>query len=201
MAIPAKDVKALRDRTGAGMMDCKRALTEADGDIDKAMAVLREKGLAKAREKGARSMSEGVIVSYIHGNGRIGVLLELGCETDFVARNEEFQALAQELAMQVAASKPLYVAPDDVPADVVEAEKAIYRGQVTDKPENIQDKIIEGKLGKYYEEVCLLKQAYIREDSKTIEGLLHDAIAKLGENMSIRRFVRMELGETASEED
>lgn len=201
MAITAKDVKALRDRTCAGMMDCKRALAEAGGDIDKAMAVLREKGLAKARAKGARTMSEGVIVSYIHGNGRIGVLLELGCETDFVARNQEFQALAQELAMQVAATKPLYVSPEDVPADVVEAEKAIYRSQVADKPEQIQDKIIEGKLGKYYEEVCLAKQPYIREDSKTVEALVHDAVAKLGENMSIRRFARMELGETASDEE
>lgn len=201
MAIPAKDVKALRDRTGAGMMDCKRALTEAGGDIDKAMAVLREKGLAKARAKGARTMSEGVIVSYIHGNGRIGVLLELGCETDFVARNEEFQMLAQELAMQVAASKPLYVAPEDVPEEVLEAEKAIYRGQAADKPEHIQDKIIEGKLGKYYEEVCLVKQPYIRDDSKSVEGLLQDTIAKLGENMSVRRFVRMELGETAAEDE
>jgi elongation factor Ts len=200
MAIPAKDVKALRDKTGAGMMDCKRALTEADGDMDKAMAVLREKGLAKAREKSSRTMSEGIIVSYVHGNGRIGVLVELGCETDFVARNEEFQALARELAMQVAASTPLYVSPEDVPADVIEAEKAIYRGQVADKPEQIQDKIIEGKLGKYYEEVCLIKQPYIREDSKTVGDLIQDTIAKVGENMTVRRFVRMELGETVSDD-
>jgi elongation factor Ts len=200
MAIPARDVKTLRDKTGAGMMDCKRALTEAGGDMDKAMALLREKGLAKAREKSARAMSEGVIVSYIHGNGRIGVLVELGCETDFVARNEEFQALARELAMQVAASKPLYVSPEDVPADVVEAEKAIYRSQVADKPEQIQDKIIEGKLGKYYEEVCLTKQPYIRDDSKTIERLVQDTIAKVGENMTVRRFVRMELGENSAAE-
>jgi elongation factor Ts len=198
MAIPAKDVKALRDKTGAGMMDCKRALTEAGGDVDKAMAVLREKGLAKAREKSARTMSEGVIVSYLHGNGRIGVLVELGCETDFVARNEEFQGLARELAMQVAASKPLYVSPEDVPADVIEAEKAIYRSQVADKPQQIQDKIIEGKLGKYYEEVCLIRQPYIRDDSKKVEDLIRETIAKAGENMTVRRFVRMELGETAS---
>ena len=145
-------------------------------------------------------MSEGIIASYLHGNGRIGVLVELGCETDFVARNEEFQALAKELAMQVAASRPLYVSPEDVPADVIDAEKAIYRSQVADKPAQIQDKIIEGKLGKYYEEVCLTRQPYIRDDSKKVEDLVRETIAKVGENMTVRRFVRMELGETVSED-
>jgi elongation factor Ts len=195
MAVSAQDVKALREKTGAGLMECKRALVEADGDQQKATTILREKGLAKARSKSARETSEGVLVSYIHGQGRIGVLLEMGCETDFVARNDEFVELAREMAMQVAASNPLYVAPEDVPEEKLEGERAIYAQQAADKPENIREKIVEGKLGKYYEQVCLVKQPYMRDDSRKVEDIIKDAIAKIGENMMVRRFVRMEVGQ------
>lgn len=197
MGVSAEEVKKLRGKTGAGLMECKRALVEADGDPDKAMIILREKGLAKARSKSARETSEGVIVNYMHGQGRIGVLLEMGCETDFVARNEEFVQLARELAMQVAASNPLYVAPEDVPEDKLAVERAIYTQQCADKPENIREKIVEGKLSKYFEQVCLVKQPYIRDDSRTVEAIIQDAIAKIGENMMVRRFARMALGENS----
>ncbi len=195
MSVSAQDVKQLRDRTGAGLMDCKRALSQADGDQEKAMTVLRELGLAKAQKKGSRKTSEGVVMPYVHSNGKLGVLLELACETDFVARNESFQQLARELAMQVAASAPLAVGPDDLPEDVVEAEKQVFRQQCADKPEQIQEKIVEGKLRKFYEETCLLNQEYIRDDSLTVADVVNDAIAKLGENIEVRRFVRLALGE------
>jgi len=194
MPITAQQVKELRDMTGAAMMACKKALVETDGDIEKARTILREKGLAKALAKAARETAEGIVMPYIHGNGRIGVLVQLACETDFVARSDEFQQLARELAMQVAAMNPLAVSPDDLPQDVVESERELYRQQCADKPENIQERIIEGKLAKFYEEACLLKQPYILDDSKTVEQLITEAIAKLGENIEVKRFVRMEVG-------
>lgn len=196
MAISAQDVKQLRDSTGAGMMDCKRALQEADGDQRKALTVLREKGLAKARGKASREAAEGIIVSYVHDD-RIGVLLELACETDFVARNEGLRLLAGELAMQVAAMSPLVVRPEDLPEDVLQAEREVYLQQCADKPENIRERIVEGKLKKFYGQVCLLQQDYIRDDSRKVQDIIQDAIAKLGENIEVRRFARMALGEGA----
>ncbi|MHC4788745.1 MAG: translation elongation factor Ts [Planctomycetota bacterium] len=193
MSISAQAVKELRDRTGAGLMDCKRALQESDGDPQKAMTVLREQGLAKAREKSSRQTAEGAIVPYVHG-GRIGVLLELSCETDFVARNEEFLDLARELAMQVAAMGPAVVRPEDLPAETVEAERKIYLQQCAEKPEQIQEQIVAGRLEKFYSQVCLLRQPYMRDDSRTVEDVVKDAIARLGENIGVRRFVRMALG-------
>jgi len=194
MAITAEQVKQLRDRTGAGMMDCKRALEATGGDQDKAATLLREKGLAGAQEKGARQTTEGIIVSYVHGGGRIGVLLELACETDFVARNAEFRRLANELAMQVAALSPLSVTPEGLPPHVVQAERELYLNQCADKPENIRERIVTGKMEKFHEQVCLLRQVYIRDDSRKVDEIIKDAIAKLGENITVRRFVRMELG-------
>jgi len=194
MAVPAEKVKGLRERTGAGMMECKRALEAAAGDEEKALKILREKGLAQAREKGARKTAEGLITSYIHADGRIGVLLELACETDFVARTQEFRRLAAELAMQVAAMSPMVVRPDDLSKEVVEAEREIYQRQVADKPENVRERIVHGKLEGFYEQVCLIRQAYIRDGSRRVEDIIKDAIAKLGENIEVRRFVRMELG-------
>ena len=195
MPITAQQVKELREMTGAAMMACKKALVEADGDMEKARTVLREKGLAKALSKATRETSEGIIVSYIHGNGRIGVLVQVACETDFVARNPEFQELARELAMQVAASKgTLAVRPEDLPEDLVRAERDIYRQQCADKPENVQERIIDGKMEKFYEETCLLKQTYNRDDTKTVEELIKEKIAKIGENIEVKRIVRLEMG-------
>lgn len=194
MSISADQVKELRERTGAGIMACKKALIETDGDLEQARAVLRERGLAKAQEKASRETAEGGITSYIHSNGKIGVLVELACETDFVARSDDFQELGYELAMQVAAMSPIAVKPEDLPEDTVEAERAIYRQQCSDKPEHIQERIIEGKLEKYYEESCLLNQPYIRDDSKTVQDLISEVIAKIGENVEVRRFVRLQVG-------
>jgi len=194
MGISAQEVKDLRDMTSAGLMDCKRALVEAEGDMEKARRLLREKGLAKAQKKRDRETGEGTIVSYVHSNGRIGVLLELACETDFVARNEQFQELARELAMQVAAMNPQAVRPEDLPDETIAAEREVYLQQCADKPERIQEKIVEGKLSKFYEQMCLLKQEYIRDDSRTVEELIKEAIVKLGENIEVGRFVRMEMG-------
>ena len=194
MPITAQQVKELRDMTGAGMMACKKALVETDGDVEKARTALREKGLAKALAKATRETAEGLIVSYIHGNGRIGVLVQLACETDFVARSDEFQRLARELAMQVAAMNPLAAKPEDLPEDVVQTERELCRQQCADKPENIRERIVDGKMAKFYEETCLLKQPYIREDSKTVEQLLAETVAKLGENIEVKRFVRLEVG-------
>ncbi|NLW51215.1 MAG: translation elongation factor Ts [Candidatus Brocadiaceae bacterium] len=193
MEITAQQVRELREKTGAGMMDCKRALVQAAGDEGKAVQFLREKGLAQAAKKGSRETSEGLIASYVH-KGRLGVLLELSCETDFVARNEEFAELANNLAMQVAAMSPLVVAPEDLPQEALEAERAVYRSQFADKPEPVRERIVEGKLEAYYSQVCLLKQEYVRDDSRRVEDIVNDAIAKLGENIKVRRFVRLELG-------
>jgi len=195
--ISASVVKELRERTGAGMMDCKKALTESGGDIDKAIEFLREHGLAAAAKKAGRIATEGLVESYIHGGGRIGVLLEINCETDFVAKTDEFKTLAKDIAMQIAASKPEYVRSDEVPQEEIEKEKEILRNQARNegKPENIIDKMVDGRISKYYEQVCLYNQSFVKNPDLTIEGLIQEKIAKIGENISVRRFVRYELGE------
>ncbi|WP_243359762.1 translation elongation factor Ts [Fundidesulfovibrio terrae] len=200
--ISASAVKDLRDKTSAGMMDCKKALEACGGDCEKAIAWLREKGLSKAAKKAGRATSEGVIGSYIHSNGKIAVLVEIKCETDFVARGDKFQEFAKNVAMQVAAANPICVSPDQLPADVLEKEKAIYMAQTKaeGKPDNIAEKIVEGRIKKYYKEVCLLEQPFIKDDKLTIQDLLKNLVATLGENIQIGRFVRMQLGEDASGE-
>ncbi|MDI3473621.1 MAG: elongation factor Ts [Thermotogaceae bacterium] len=197
MAISMDDVKKLREMTGAGVLDCKNALQEAEGDFEKAIEILRKKGAATAVKKAAREIKEGVIFSYVHFTGQIGVLLELGCETDFVARTDEFKELGNTLAMQVAAMAPRYVSIEDVPEEVIEKEKEIYREQLKDsgKPENVIEKIVEGKLQKFFEENCLMEQNYILDDSKKVKDILTEAIAKIGENIKVSRFVRMKVGE------
>ncbi|NLL04313.1 MAG: translation elongation factor Ts [Clostridiaceae bacterium] len=195
--ITASMVKELRDSTGAGMMDCKKALTEANGDITKATEILREKGIAKAVKKAGRIASEGVVDSYIHGDGRIGVLIEVNTETDFAAKNEDFKAFVKDLAMQIAATKPDYVRREEVPADIVEKEKEILKAQALNegKPEKIVDKMVEGRIDKFYKEICLLEQPFIKDPDKTVQQLLTEKVAVIGENISVRRFVRFEKGE------
>lgn len=194
--ITAAMVKELRTVTAAGMLDCKKALVETDGDIDKAIDFLRKKGLSKAAKKSDRIAAEGIVASYIHGN-RIGVIIEVNSETDFVAKNEEFQNFAKDVAMQIAAQKPAYLKPEDVPAEVIEKEKSILREQALNegKPEKIVDKMVEGRIKKFYDENCLLNQTYIKDTDKTIQDLLNELIAKIGENLVIRRFTRYEVGE------
>jgi len=189
-------IKELRDKTQAGMLDCKKALTETNGDIEKAVEFLRKKGLASADKKMDREVTEGIIASYIHSNNKIGVLIELKTMTDFVARNSDFQELAKELAMQVAAASPLYVSLEDVPADVVAKEKEIYKEQMLNsgKPENVVEKIVEGKLQKYYSEVCLLEQEYIKDSSIKIKDLIREKIATFGENIAVGKFSRFQIG-------
>ncbi len=196
MEITALMVKELRETTGAGMMDCKKALVETNGNIEEAVKYLREKGIAKAAKKMDRIASEGIIASYIHG-GRIGVIVEINSETDFVAKNTEFQEFGKDIAMQVAAANPLYVRIEDVPADAIEKEKEILRNQALNegKPAQIVDKMVEGRIAKYYKEVCLLEQPFIKDPDKTIDQLLKEKIAVIGENLSIRRFSRFEVGE------
>jgi elongation factor Ts len=197
MAVDAKLVKTLREMTGAGMLECKSALEEANGDLELAVEILRKKGVAKAAKKAGRETKEGLIHAYIHAGGRIGVLLELNCETDFVARNELFKELANEIALQIAAMKPQYVKREDVPREVVEKEGEIAREAAIaeGKPPHIAEKIAEGKLEKFYKEVCLYEQPYIKDDKKTVEELIKEYIAKIGENIQVRRFCRYELGE------
>ena len=197
MEITADKVKELRERTGIGMMECKGALAESGGDMDKAIEILRKKGHARAEAKSSRAAKEGLVGSYIHLNGRIGVLIEVNCESDFVARNAEFQELVKELAMQVAAAKPKYVSSADVPEDIVAKEKEIIKAQLGDmkKPPEIMDKIVTGKLGKFFEEVCLLDQPYIREDKIKVRDLVTKLVAKIGENIKVGRFVRFEIGQ------
>ncbi len=194
--ISATMVKDLRERTGAGMMDCKKALSESSGDFTKAEEYLRKKGISRAEAKGARIAAEGLVGSYIH-NGRVGVLVEVNCETDFVASNEEFQGLVKEIAMQVAAAHPKWVRREEVPAEVVEKEKEIHKHQLREakKPEAIWDKIIVGKIEKYYETVCLMDQVWIKDDKKNIKQLITERVAKIGENITVRRFSRFEVGE------
>lgn len=189
-------IKELRDKTQAGMVDCKKALIETDGDMEKAIDFLRKKGLASAAKKMGTETTEGIIASYIHSNGKIGVIVELKSVTDFVARNEDFVNLAKELAMQIAAANPLFVSPEEVPAELVEREKDIYREQMKDsgKPENVVEKIIEGKLAKYYSEVCLLEQEYIKDGSVKIKDLIKNKIAIFGENIEVGKFARFQIG-------
>ncbi|GAB6175886.1 translation elongation factor Ts [Desulfobaculum senezii] len=199
MAITAAMVKELRDKTGAGMMDCKKALGECGGDTDKAVAWLREKGLAKAQKKAGRATSEGYVGSYIHSNGKLGVMVEIKCETDFVAKSDKFQAFAKDVAMQIAAMSPVCVSPDELPQDMLEKEKEIYRNQALEegKPEHIADKIVEGRVKKYYKEVCLLEQPFVKDDKLSIQDLLNELVAVLGENIQIGRFARVAVGEDA----
>ena len=195
--ITAEMVKELRERTGAGMMDCKKALTDTQGDMDKAVDYLREKGLAAAAKRAGKVAAEGVVEAYIHGGGRIGVLLELNCETDFVAKTDDFKALARDIAMQIVASNPSYVRREEVPAEILEHEREVLRAQALNegKPAHIAEKMVEGRVEKYYKEVCLLEQLYIKDTDKTISQLITEKISKIGENISIRRFVRYQLGE------
>ena len=197
MGISAESVKELREKTGAGMMECKKALVESEGDYEKAVKILREKGLAVASKKAGRSTKEGLIGHYIHGNGKIGVLLEVNCETDFVARNEDFQNFVRDIAMQVAATSPICVRREEVPADTLEKEKDIFRNQALaeGKPENIVDKIVEGRVNKFYAVNCLYEQPFVKDDSMTIEDLVKSKIATIKENISVRRFVRFQVGE------
>ena len=194
--VTSEMIKELREKTQAGMLDCKKALVECGGDLEKATDYLRKKGLASANKRVGREVREGVVASYVHNNNKIGVLLELNCETDFVAKNTEFQEFGRTLCMQVAASNPLFIAPEDVPGEEIEKEKDIYREQLKDsgKPANIVEKIVEGKLGKYYSEVCLLEQEYIKESGVVIKDLVKNMIATFGENISIGRFTRFQIG-------
>jgi len=196
MSISAGLVKNLREKSGAGIMDCKNALKESEGDIEKAVDYLRKKGLSKAAKKSGRETSQGVVGSYIHAAGSIGVLLEINCETDFVARNDVFQELVKDIAMHIAAVNPSYVNSEDVPEDEIEREKAVLTEQAkqSGKPEKIIPKIVEGRLAKFYEEKCLLNQAFVKDSDITIDGLLKQKITELGENLTLRRFVRYQLG-------
>lgn len=197
MAVSASAVKELREKTGAGMLDCKKALEEANGDLDKAAELLREKGLAAAAKKAGRVATEGVVESYIHAGGRIGVLVEINCETDFVAKTDQFKDFARDIAMQIAAASPKFVRREEVPQEEIEKEKEILKAQALNegKPEKIIEKMVEGRINKYFEEFCLLEQSFIKDPDKTIETLLNEKIAAIGENISIRRFARYELGE------
>lgn len=197
MAVTAAMVKELREKTGAGMLDCKKALEEANGELDKAVEVLREKGLAAAANKSGRVATEGVCEAYIHAGGRIGVLVEINCETDFVGKTDQFKELARDIAMHIAAMSPRYVSREEVPTEDLEKEKEILRAQALNegKPEKIVDKMVEGRISKYYEEFCLLEQSFVKDPDKTIETLLKEKISTIGEKISVRRFVRYELGE------
>jgi len=197
MEISASLVKELRERTNAGFMDCKTALKESNGDIEKAIEYLRIKGLATAQKKSHRQTNEGLVLSYIHPGSRIGVLLELNCETDFVARTDEFQTFGRDIAMQVAAAAPVALRREDIPPELLERERALYRTQALEqkKPQNVVDKIVEGKVEKFYTEACLLDQPFIKDDTKTVQALLNELISKLGENIKIVRFARFQIGQ------
>lgn len=197
MAITAAMVKELREKTGAGMLDCKKALEETGGDINKAVDVLREKGLSAAAKKAGRAATEGAVEAYIHGEGKIGVLVEVNCETDFVGKNADFRNFVRDIAMHIAASSPQYVSREEVPAEVIEKEKEVLRAQALNegKPEKIVDKMVEGRINKFYEDVCLLEQAFVKDPDKTVAELVNEKISTIGENISIRRFARFELGE------
>jgi len=197
MGISAKTVKELREKTGAGFMDCKKALTETDGDLEKAIVYLREKGLSAAQKKAGRVTAEGLVYAYIHAGGKLGVLVEVNCETDFVARNEDFVALVHDIAMHIAAMAPQYVSRSEVPAEVIEAEKAIYVAQAkeTGKPDHVIEKIVEGKIDKFLKGICLLEQPFVKDPDKTIEKLIVENVARIGENITVRRFARFKVGE------
>lgn len=198
MAVSIDQIKELREATGVGILDCRAALEEANGDFDKAVDILREKGLAKAAKRSDREASEGMLELYSHGDGRVGVIVEVNCETDFVARSDEFRHFAHEVALQIAAASPSYIKTEDVPEQVLEHERKIAREQALaeGKPENVIDRIVEGRLQKFLDEACLLRQSYIRDEDINVEQLLHQNIAATGENILIRRFVRWELGES-----
>jgi elongation factor Ts len=200
MAITTEMIKELREATSAGILDCRKALEQADGDFDKAVDYLREKGLAKAAKRSDRDASEGVVELYSHGNGRIGVMVEVNCETDFVARSEAFRTFAHEVALQIAAAAPRYLRPEDIPAEVLEHEKEIARARAREegKPDPVIERIAEGRLEKFKDEMCLLRQPYIRDENVTIEKMLHQNIGSIGENIVIRRFARWELGESTN---
>lgn len=197
MTISASVVKELRDKTGVGMMECKTALQETGGDMEKAIIYLRERGLASATKKAGRVAADGLVTAYIHAGGKLGVLLEVSCETDFVAKTEAFQSLSKELAMQVAASNPQYVRREEVPTEILQREREIYKAQMGEskKPAEILEKIINGKLEKYFEETCLLEQPYIKEPSRKVNALVAETVSKTGENIQVRRFVRYKVGE------
>jgi elongation factor Ts len=193
-------VKQLREKTNAGFMDCKRALVESGGNLEKAEAILRTKGIASAGKKASRTTKEGVVAAYIHLQGKVGVLVEVNCETDFVARNENFREFVKDITLHIAAAHPLYVSRSDVPGNLIEAEREIYKAQVKGKPENVADKIVEGKLEKFYSTVCLLEQGFIKNPDVTVRDLLNGKISELGENIVIRRFVRYLVGEALPSE-
>ena len=195
MEIDPQLVKQLREKTNAGFMDCKRALAESGGDLKKAETILRTKGMASAGKKASRVTKEGIVASYIHLQGKVGVLVEVNCETDFVARNENFRAFVKDITLHIAAAHPLYVSRADVPGNLIEAEREIYKAQVKGKPENVAEKIVDGKLDKFYSTVCLLEQAFIKNPDQTIKELLNAKVAELGENIVIRRFTRYLVGE------
>jgi elongation factor Ts len=196
--ITAAMVKQLRDKTGSGMMDCKTALAENDGDMDKAIDFLRKKGLATAAKRAGRATTEGVVQPYVHTGGKLGVMVEVNCETDFVAKSEDFQEFAKNIAMHIAATNPIGITAEDVPAETLEREKAIYVDQAkqTGKPDNVIEKIVEGKMNKFLKENCLMQQAYVRDPDITVADLLNELIAKIGENISVKRFVRFQIGES-----
>jgi elongation factor Ts len=202
MEVSAAAVKNLREKTGAGMMDCKKALAESGGDLDKAVDYLRQKGLAAASKKASRTASDGAIGAYVHPGGKIGVLVELNCETDFVARTPEFQNLLKDIAMQIAAANPRYIRPEEVPTGDLEKEREIYRRQALEsgKPEKVVDKIVGGKIDRFYSEVCLLEQSFIKNPDRKVSEILSDAVARLGENIQVKRFSRYQLGEGAPQE-
>ena len=197
MAVTLDMIKEIREKTGSGMMDCKKALTESDGDMEKAIKWLREKGIATAEKKSSRIAAEGIVDSYIHMGGRVGVLIEVNIETDFAAKNEDFRSFVKELGMQIAAMNPRWVSKEEVPADALEKEREIVRNQALNegKPEKIVDKIVEGRLSKFYDENCLLEQSFIKDDSKKVREVLTQLIATIGENITVRRFTRYEMGE------
>ncbi len=204
MAITTEQIKEIREATGAGILDCRKALEQANGDFDRAVDILREKGLAKAAKRAGREASEGMLELYSHGNGRVGVMVEVNCETDFVARSSQFRSFAHEVALQVAAAAPRYIHPEDIPAGVLEHERGAMRTRTMEeskgKPEPVIDRIVEGRLEKWKDEVCLMRQPYIRDETLTIEKLLNQNVAAIGENIVVRRFVRWELGEHVAPE-
>jgi len=202
MSISATAVKELREKTGAGIMDCKKALSENDGDVEKAITFLREKGLAAAQKKASRVAADGLVLSYIHAGGKVGVLIEVNCETDFVAKTDGFSELVKDLALHVAALSPLYVRREEVPAELIEKEKEIYAAQAREsgKPEQVIEKMVSGKLEKFFKEVCLLEQPFVKNPDQSVEKLIIEAVAKLGENITVRRFARFKVGEGIEKE-
>jgi elongation factor Ts len=203
MSVSSEDVKKLRDQTNAGILDCKSALNEADGDMEQAKEILREKGIAEASEKSGNLAAEGMVESYIHGDGEVGVLVEVNSETDFAARNDEFKDLVKDIAMHIAAMDPKFISRDDVPQDRIEKEEEIFANQMEEegKPDDIIDEIVEGKMDKFYSEVCLVEQSFVKNEDKTIEELIKETSAELGENIQVSRFARYEVGESVETED